>query len=239
MRTAHEAKLRLCIRILPNNGIIVLHALEFRVVDHIDLRVFGNQRLALLLCLGGEVCDVVQTHRAVGRSRRAEVLEIGAGCIIQFCAKPLVKAYDIRYVFHDLHADGRTKQLRFGLFGRLDFDDPRCPASFVGQQTEIRHKADDGAHDVHNAGIAVAARAEHGVGVHDGGGFRPREHLALFGLVANLGHIAGAGECVLTEQPEFFQLALIESLLVVHKFLEHKLLQRVCRDIGVERAGVC
>ena len=36
-----------------NNGVIVLHALEFRVVDHIDLRVFGNQRLALLLlCLG-------------------------------------------------------------------------------------------------------------------------------------------------------------------------------------------
>ena len=55
------------------------------------------------------------------------------------------------------------------------------------------------------------------------------EDLALLRLVADLRHIAGAGERVLVHEAELLQLALIEVLLVVHELLEHELLQDSCQ----------
>ena len=173
MRAAHEAELRLRVPVLPDDGIAVLDALKLRVVDHIDPRALGDQRFALRLRLGREVRNVIKAHCAVGCGGRAEVLEIGAGRVVQLRAEPFVEADHIRHILHDLHADGRAKQLCLGLFACFDLHDPGRFAALVGQQSEIRHIAHDGAHDVHDAGVAVAACAEHGVRVHDGGGFRP------------------------------------------------------------------
>ena len=181
---------------------------------------------------------MVQTHRAVGRSRRAEVLEICDGVLIDLRAEPFVQSLDIRHFFHDLHADGRAEQLRLGLFRRAHLNDPVGAAPVVGQKAEVRHAARDRAHELDHAGVAVAARAEHAVGVHHGGRLRPREHLALLGLVAHLVEVAGAGIVLVAEDAESAQLLLIARLLLIHELAEHQILQRVRGDVLVERERV-
>ena len=116
---------------------------------------------------------MVQADGAVGRGRCAEVLEVGAHTVGKLGAEPLIKPFYVRHFFHDLHADGGAEQLRLGLLLALDFDDPCRLASLIGQQAELGDKARDGAHELDNSGVAVAARAEDGVCVHDCGGFRP------------------------------------------------------------------
>ena len=76
MRAADEAELRGGVGIFPDDRIAVLHALQLGVVDDVDLRALADERLALLLCLGREVLDVVEPHRAVGGAGRAEVLQV-------------------------------------------------------------------------------------------------------------------------------------------------------------------
>ena len=238
MRAAHEAQLRLGVEVLPHARIALAHALELRVVDDVHGRTVADERLALLHGLGREVLDVVQAHGTVGRGGRAEVLEIRDGILVDLRADPLVKPLDIRHFFHDLHADGGAEQLRLGLFRCAHLNDPVGAASVIGQKAEVRHAARDGAHELDHAGVAVAARAEHAVGVDHGGRFRPREHLALLGLVAHLVEVAGAGVVLIAEDAEPAQLLLIARLLLVHEFAEHQILQRIRGDVLVERERV-
>ena len=65
------------------------------------------------------------------------------------------------------------EQLRLGLFRRAHLNDPVGLTSVVGQKAEVRHAARDGAHELDHAGVAVAACAEHAVGVDHGGRLRP------------------------------------------------------------------
>ena len=116
---------------------------------------------------------MIQADGAVRCGRRAEVLEVGAHAVGKLGAEPLIKPFYVRHFFHDLHADGGAEQLRLRLLLALDLDDPSRLASLVGQQAELGDKARDGAHELDNSGVAVAARAEDGVCVHDCGGFRP------------------------------------------------------------------
>jgi hypothetical protein len=48
MRTADETELRLCVGVLPDDGITLLNAFQLRVVDDIGLRVLCNQLFTLL-----------------------------------------------------------------------------------------------------------------------------------------------------------------------------------------------
>ena len=73
MRAAHEAELRLRVPVFPDDGIAILDALQLLIVDDIQARARRDQRLAQLLGLRREVCDVVQADRAVGGGGRAEV----------------------------------------------------------------------------------------------------------------------------------------------------------------------
>ena len=74
MGTADEAKLRSGIRIFPHNGIIVFDPFQFCIVNDIDLCALGDERSALLLCLGGQILNVVETDCAVGGGGCAKVL---------------------------------------------------------------------------------------------------------------------------------------------------------------------
>ena len=51
---------------------------------------------------------MVQADGAVGRGRRAEVLEVGAHTVGKLGAEPLVKPLYVGNLFHDLHAAGTT-----------------------------------------------------------------------------------------------------------------------------------
>ena len=84
----------------------------------------------------------------------------------------------------------------------MHFHDPLGLPALVGQQAEPGHKAADGPHQVDDAGIAVAPGRQHRVSVDHGGGFRPRQNVALFRDVAHLVHVAGAGEGVLLHQAQ-------------------------------------
>ena len=108
-------------------------------------------------------------------------------------------------------------------------------AALVGEQAELRHEAGDAAHELQHTAVAVAAGAQDGVGVDHGGRLRPREHLALLGLVAHLVEVAGAGVVLVAEDAELAQLLLIARLLLIHELAEHQVLQRVRGDVLVER----
>ena len=181
---------------------------------------------------------MVQAHRAVGGGGRAEVLQIRFRAVVQLGAQPGVHALDVGHLLHDLHADGAAQQLRLGTGGAAHLHHPGGLAARVGQQAELRHKASDAAHQLQNAGVAVAPRAQHGIGVHHGGGFRPGQHIVLPGHVAHLVHIAGAGIGVVADDAQLAQLLLIPLLLGIHDLLEHHVLQKAGGDIFVQRAGI-
>ena len=238
MRAAHKAQGRGGVWVFPHNGVARLDALELLVVDDVDLRAFLDERLALFLRLGGQTLDVVQAHRAVGGGRRAEVLEVGAGLLVELGAEPAVKPLDVGDLLHDLHADGGAEKLRLGFFFAFDFDDPGGLAALVGQQAELGHKARHRAHELDDAGVAVAPCAEHGVCVHDGGGLGPAQNVALFGLVSHLVEIAGAGVILVLGDAELLELPLVFFLVGVHDFFEYDALQQTGRHRRVDGAGV-
>ena len=120
----------------------------------------------------------------------------------------------------------------------LDLHHPGGLSSLVGQQAKIGHKARDGAHDVHDARIAVAPGAKDGVGVDHSRGLRPAQNLAFFGLVAHLVQIAGAGKGILIHQSQFLQLALVERLLGIHKLIKNQLHDWVRWHIRIQWPGV-
>ena len=238
MRAADKTQLRLRVLVLPDDRIVILHALKLGVVNDVHLRALLDERYALLLRFRSQVLDMEQADRAVGGRRRAEVLQICTCLVVKLRAEPLVETSDIRHFLHDLHADRGAEQLRLGLMLTPDVDYPCGLAPLVGQQTEFRHEASDGAHQLDHAGVAVAARAEDRVCVHDGGAFRPAEHVALLGLVPHLINIAGAGIGVLIRNAELAELLLKAILLGVHYFLEHDVLKKACRHILIQRARI-
>ena len=238
MGAAHEAQLRLGVGILPHDGIAVLHPLELRVVDDVNPGVLRDQALALFLGLRGQSGDVVQAHRAVGGGGRAEVLQIRFHAVVQLGAQPGVHALDVGHLLHDLHADGAAQQLRLGTGGAAHLHHPSGLAARVGQQAELRHKARNAAHQLQNPGVAVAPGAQHGVGVHYGGGFRPGQHVTLLGDVAHLVHIAGAGIGVVADNAQLLELLFVPRLLGIHDLLEHHVLQKAGGDVFVQRAGI-
>ena len=238
MRAADKAELRGGPEVLPDAGVARLDALQLGVVDDVDGRALADEGLALGLCLGREVFDVVEAHRAVGGRGRAEVLEVGRDLRCDLRAEPLVEALYVGYLLHDLHADGGAEQLGLRFLFGLYLDYPVCAAPVVRQQPEVGHAAGDGAHELQHAGVAVAARAEHAVGIDDGGGLSPGEHLAHLRLVAHLVEVAGAGKGVAPEHAEFVELGLIALLLGVHDALEDEVLEEVRGHLGVERQGI-
>ena len=238
MGAAHEAELGFCVGVFPHQGVVLLHPAQLGVVDDVLLRAGDDEVFALLFCLGGEAVDVIKAHRAVGGGGRAEVLQIGAGGIVQLAAQPAVQPHHIGHVLHHLHADGGAQQLGLGLFGGFHLHHPGGLAALVGEQAEIRHEAGDGAHQVHNAGVAVAPGAQHGVGVDHRRALGPAEHLALGGAVALFIQVAGAAEGVLVLQAQGLQLALVEVLLAVHELLKDQVLQEVRGHTRVQGPGV-
>ena len=182
---------------------------------------------------------MVQAHGAVGGGGRAEVLQIGAVGVVQLSPQPFLHALHVGHFLHDLHADGGAQQLGLRLLFTADFHHPGGLAALIGQQTKLRHKAGDGAHQLQNAGIAVAAGAQDGVGVHHGGGFRPAEHLALGRLVAHLIHITGAAVSIVIQDAQLLHLLLKALLLGVHDLVEHKLLQERAGNLVIHGPGVC
>jgi len=131
-----------------------------------------------------------------------------------------------------------AEKLRLGLFFALDLDDPGGLAAFVGQQAELGHEACHRAHELDDAGVAVAPCAEHGVCVHHGGGLRPAQHLALLRLISPLVEIAGAGVVLVLGDAELLELLLVLFLMGVHDLLEHDVLQQARGHRRVDGAGV-
>ena len=162
---ADERKLGLCGRILPDDRILPIHPLQLGIVDHIDLCVFPDQGLSLLDGFGGQVLNMIQADGAVGGGGCAEVLQVSFGTVVQFGAQPTVQPLDIGNVFHDLHSDGGAEKLGLRLFAASKLNNPVGLSAFIGEQTEFRDKARDAAHQFENAGIAVAACAEDGIGI--------------------------------------------------------------------------
>ena len=183
---AHEAELGGGIGIFPHDGIIGLDPGQLRVIDDIDLGIGQDQVTALLLGLGGEVFDMVQAHGTVGGGGGTEILQVGAVFVVQLGAQPLFHAHDIRHIFRDFHADGGAQELGFGLVLAADLHDPAGLAALIGEQAEVGDEAGDRAHDIHDAGVAVAPGTQDGVGIDHGGALRPAQDLALLGLVAHL-----------------------------------------------------
>ena len=173
MGAANEAELGLSIGVLPNDGVLTLDTLQFGIVDDVDLCAFRHQRCAQFLGFGGQILDMVQTHGTVGGGCCTEVLQVGTVFVVQLSSQPLFHAGDIRNVLHDLHADGRAQKLGFGLALAIHLDDPCSLTALIGKQAEVRHETSDRAHDVHDAGIAVAPGAQDGVGVNHRGGLCP------------------------------------------------------------------
>ena len=163
---------------------------------------------------------MVETDRAVRGSGGTEVLEVRGGGLVEFRAEVLVETLDVRDLFHDLHADRGAEELRVGHFRGLEVDDPvRFPA-FIREETEIGDKAGDGPEQLDDAGVAVAAGAEHAVGIDDGGRFCPGQYIALLRGVADLGHVARAGVGVLAGvlHTELFELFVVGTLFRVDDF---------------------
>ena len=239
MRAAHEAQLWLGVRVLPDAGVALADTLQLRVVDHVHRRTLADERFALLDGLWREMLDMIQPDRAVRGGGRAEVLEVADHVIVQLRAEEFVQPLDVRHFVHNLHPDRRAEQLCLRLARGAHLHDPVRAAAIVREQAEIWHAAGDGTHQLQNAGVAVAARAEHAVGIHDGGRLRPREHLAHLRLVSDLVQIAGAGKAVLVEQAHLVQLLFIARLLLVHELIEYKILQGVGWDVRIQRQWVC
>ena len=203
MGAAHKAQLGLCVGMLPDDGVGIFHPLQLRIVNHIDLRTLRNQTRTLFLGFGGQVFNVVQTDCAVGGGSRTEILQVGAVFLVQLRTQPLVHSGDIGHILHDLHTDGRAQKLRLGFLFTLDFHNPCGFPALVRQKAKIGHKARNGTHDIHDAGVAVAAGTQHGVGIDHRGGLRPAQDIPFPGLVAHLIQIAGTGKGILIHQAQF------------------------------------
>ena len=211
--TSNKGKLGACVRLLPHDGVARAHPLELGVVDAVDPGVRRDEVAALLARLGREALHVVEAHGTVGRARGAHVLEVVLDLGGELVAQPVVEAPDVGDVLHDLHADGAAEHLSLGLALAADLDDPRGLATLVREQTKLGHKARDGAEQLDDAGVAVAARAQHRVGKDHGTALRPAEDVSGRGAVADLGLIARAGERIAVQKPHLAQLCLVVILL--------------------------
>ena len=94
-------------------------------------------------------------------------------------------------------------------------------------------KADHGTEQIQHTAVAVAPRAQHGIGVDHRGRLRPREHITLLRDIARLGEIAGAGEGVSVAQTDLGELRLVIRLTGVHDLAEHQLVERIALDVVV------
>ena len=238
MRAADEAELRLCLRILPDDRIAFLYALQFRIINDVNLCIFLDQGFALLLCLRRQVINVVKTDCTVGGSRCPEVLEIRTCIGIQLRAKPLIQPADIRYLLHDLHAYRTAEKL--GVWQACGFHDdlPVRLSSFIRQEAELRHTADNGTEELQDAGVAVAAGTEHGVCIDYGRGLCPGKHVPFLRLVADFIEVAGTGEGIIIHEAKLSELFFIVLLLRIHEPLEHKILQDIGRYVGIQRSWI-
>ncbi len=52
MRAADKTQLWLCVLVLPDDRIVILHALKLRIVNDVHLRALLDERLAMLLGFG-------------------------------------------------------------------------------------------------------------------------------------------------------------------------------------------
>ncbi len=238
VRTADETELRRRVFIFPHDGIAFLYPLQLRVVNDIGLRIRPDQRLALLRRLRRQVIDVIESHSTVGCGRRAEILQVGARLIVQLCPEEAVQAKNIRHLLHHLHADSTAQQLGVRLFRRADLHAPGGLSALVSQETEFRHAAGNGTEELYDTGVPVASRAEHRIGIDDRRALRPAEDISLFGLVADLVEVAGAGRRIVVHPADLPKLFLIGVLFIVHEFSENKVLKRADRNIRVERLRI-
>ena len=132
MRAAHKTKLRLCGRVIPDDGIRIFNSFYFRVVHDVNFRILFYKCFPLFFGFRRQIFDVIKPDRAVRCRRRAEVFEIRASIFREFRAEVLVKPDYVRHVLQNLHAYRRTQKLSLGFFRRLYFDNPVGLSSLVG-----------------------------------------------------------------------------------------------------------
>ena len=238
VRTADETELRRRVFIFPHDGIAFLYPLQLRVVNDIGLRIRPDQRLALLRRLRRQVIDVIESHSTVGCGRRAEIFQVGACLIVQFCPEEAVQAKNIRHILHHLHADSAAQQLRVRLFRRADLHAPGSLSALIGQEAEFRHASGDRSEELNDTGVPVASRTEHRIGIDDRRALCPAEDISLLRFVAYLVEVAGAGCRIVVHPADLPELFLIGVLFIVHELSEHKVLKRADRNIGVERLRI-
>ena len=166
MRAPHKAQFGLGVRVLPHHRVARAHALKLGVVDHIHLRTLAHERAALLSRLRRQPLHVVQAHRAVRRARRTHVLQVRLRAAIELIAQPRVQPCDVRHVGHHAHADGRTQKLRLGPSLAAHLDHPVGASAVVGQQPKPWHEPAHRPHQIDDARVAVASRAQHRVRIH-------------------------------------------------------------------------
>lgn len=129
------------------------------------------------------------------------------------------------------------QKLRFGLFGGFDLNDiVRLPA-VVRQKAEFRHESCDGAHQLYDAAVPVAARSKHAVGIDHRRGFRPGQDVAALWDIAHLRQVTGAGIIIFTAQAELPELLLVALLLAVHH-PKDDVLKKAARNVFVQRARI-
>ena len=181
---------------------------------------------------------MVKTNRTIRSGSRTEVLKVCASRLVKLCAKPLVKTYNVRNVFHNLHTDSRAEKLSLGLLCGFNSDNPSSLSALVCKKTEVGNVTNDRAHDIKDTGVTVTSCAENGVCINNRGRLCPRKNVTLLGLVAYLIKVASTGESVVINKTELVKLLFIEVLLCVHKLLENEVLKEVCRNVSVKRTGV-
>ena len=91
---------------------------------------------------------MIESDCAVGCGCRAEIFEIALGFVRKLGADPFVETVDIRHVLNHFHTDCAAENLRFGNFGRFDFDNPGCLSALVGEKTEFGNVTDNRAEQI-------------------------------------------------------------------------------------------
>ena len=224
MGASHETQLRLCILLFPDHRIALIDPLKFRIIYHVDFCILRDQIFSVFYSLRSDIFHMIQTYRTVGSSRCAEVFQISLCSIIQFTTQPFVQSYDIGNIRHDLHTNGRSKQLCFRLLRGLDLNDPGGFSAFIRQQSETGHIAYYRTHEVNDTGVTIASCSQYGVGIDHRRRFRPGQHLSRGRCISHFIHVTGAGVSILFHDTQLCQLFLIVILLGVHEILEHKIL---------------
>ena len=65
MRTTHKAELRLCLFVLPDDGVAVIDAFKLCIVDNVNLCVLFYERLAEFNRLRSKIFNVIKSDRTV------------------------------------------------------------------------------------------------------------------------------------------------------------------------------